>query len=484
MRSPLFSGPRGLWGPGKLGPTLPSQFAVPNGLIAYYGFDPDCISGTNLLDLTANANTATISGSPPYAAGQVGGALAFSSGGSTYALTPLSTGIYVNSGTISWWVYNTAAYNSGTERPFWGANSSGATPQFAAEVYSDNKYYFGWNNSTYGDQRISFAASTSNYFQNKWTHYVLSWDTTVGKTFLFINGALVSSAALSGTVAPTSAPSLAKITTALSNTTLAGSLDDWRAYNRAISPGEVQLLYQAGLSGRRDAPTVAPLIRLSSTQYNQSATWTTVSALTTAKQVGKAAPIASTSALTPVKSVRKIPTWSTTSALSAAKQVGKAATWGTVSALTISAIKVKLASIAISTVSALTALKQAGKAVPISNASALTAVKSVAHAVAFGSTSALTAVKRGAHTATIATTSALTALKQVSKHVSWGAISALIAQAVKQGAGGTQYVKTITMTTASAVSVSAAYAMTKIRVGLQLLGKRARMFLGGHGDDL
>ncbi len=97
-------------------------------------------------------------------------------------------------------------------------------------------------------------------------------------------------------------------------------------------------------------PTVGQLMlgagRKPAQNYNQSASWSTASALSDVRQIGKIAPVSTVSAVTPVKQVGKIAPVSTVSALSAAKAVGKAAAISTVSALSALASKVRLAAVA------------------------------------------------------------------------------------------------------------------------------------------
>src|ERR1035437_5264780 len=113
MTSVLAAGPRGLLLPGHVSPAPPSAFAVPNGLVGYWGFDADCMDLTNAraLDLSGNGNHGTLIASPTVAPGQICNAL--NCNGTTQGITcPTTALLLIQAVSVSIWVNTGALTNA------------------------------------------------------------------------------------------------------------------------------------------------------------------------------------------------------------------------------------------------------------------------------------------------------------------------------------------------------------------------------------
>lgn len=237
----------------------PRYVAVPQGLVGYWPFDPDCqISSTLTADLSGNANNGTLFGSPALTQGQIGTALSFD-GAATYVDTALVPSIGASAVSYSVWFKTSTASQSGG---LIGTRAAGAgNPQIVLVMAGDTSGNPGAKllGSSYdGTPRTSLTTAT--YADGRWHHAVLVHTSTVDN--IYVDGALAATAS-------SSALNIANTTRLLigcnpaGNVPLAGwyftgSIDDPRAYNRTLDPWEVIQIYQAGLAGRRDAGAWLP----------------------------------------------------------------------------------------------------------------------------------------------------------------------------------------------------------------------------------
>lgn len=237
--------------PAQVGPSLPSQFVVPFGLIGYWGFDPDCLAGASALDLSGSNNTGTIIASSPSAQGQVGGALSFN-GSSQWINLPNNLGTNFANGQMSAaaWTYAASASGNGYMMCNWGA-SAGA-------------FIFGTNGTNYdvfvaqsSGTVIGGVVSTAAIVANTWTHVGMVADGSFLR--LYVNGQPSGTpASYNGTLKTsftyTNIAAKASDTNTSPGTWWVGRLDDIRLYNRGLAPWEMLQLYQVGLAGSRNAP--------------------------------------------------------------------------------------------------------------------------------------------------------------------------------------------------------------------------------------
>lgn len=216
------------------------------GLWSFDGKDMNWATGT-AFDRSGSGNNGTLVGLGTTTAptpGRIGQALKFSGSSQEVSLTAL-TNLSFSSGTVSWWMKPSSAFNSGVQRGIWGQTSGGSVPEFSCQVLSsDNRWYCGWNSGGAGDTRVIVPASASNYPLNTWAYYTLVW--TPSGTTLYQNGTVLGT--------NNTAPSVSNIANAFHIARqggtfisyFAGALDDFRIYNRALSAAEIKQLYSQG----------------------------------------------------------------------------------------------------------------------------------------------------------------------------------------------------------------------------------------------
>jgi hypothetical protein len=97
-------------------------------------------------------------------------------------------------GTIVWWTRPNTAFNDATTQMMWGAFVN--PTEISAQKNSNGNMYIGWNGAS--DTRAVIAASASNYTQNQWGCYALTY-TNGGNTNVYFNGRPIGSFTSSGT---------------------------------------------------------------------------------------------------------------------------------------------------------------------------------------------------------------------------------------------------------------------------------------------
>jgi hypothetical protein len=197
------------------------------GLVAAYGFNQG--SGTAVTDSSGTGNNGSTSGTTWNAAGRFGPALSFN--GTTASVTvPDSTSLDLSTGmTLEAWVNPSSA--GGPWRTVIFKHSSG----MVYALYSNN----GANRPTgqvniLGEQNALGSALVP---ANTWTHLATTYD---GATLrLYVNGTQVGSKAQTGSI-PASTGALRIGGNAIWGEWFAGTVDDVRIYNRALTAAEIQ----------------------------------------------------------------------------------------------------------------------------------------------------------------------------------------------------------------------------------------------------
>lgn len=233
--------------PGNVRPTPPSRFVVPNGLVGYWGLDPDCLDFTNNLafDLSGNGNSGTLSNLPATALanGQVGTALTFGAtstfgAGSVASLNP----DYV---TVSAWA-NFSSFANSYNTVVASSIGGGANP-YTLMARSTGKLALYVKNSALNvfnyDATGAFTLATG-----VWNHLALTF--SVSKLIGYVNAQVDATVAVSGTLL-TGGSFYIGYDPNNGNRHVNGPIDDVRIYNRALDPWEITALHRAGLAGRR-----------------------------------------------------------------------------------------------------------------------------------------------------------------------------------------------------------------------------------------
>ena len=203
-------------------------------MVGYWKFDEG--SGTTAYDSSGYGNNGTLYNGPTWTAGKVGGALSFD-GVDDYVdcgnAVSLNT---TNAITVELWVKPRGSY-TGNYQMFVGKNY-GDSWAIARLATSDNFHWYinttgsGWQAVTYG-----------TLIPDNWYHLVMTYDSSTGKWYAYINGAQYLLKTLSGTIgiSSTNLQIGRDLTIYFSN----GLIDDVRIYNRALSAAEIKALYDA-----------------------------------------------------------------------------------------------------------------------------------------------------------------------------------------------------------------------------------------------
>jgi prepilin-type N-terminal cleavage/methylation domain-containing protein len=210
-------------------PTISALFN-PAGLIGYWPMDEG--SGSSTIDVSGNGNNGTWSGTPSgsnstyYIAGKVGAYAADFNGSNDFVSVGSSTLLSPSSFTISLWVNPKNIANS----PLLILNASSS----------------GWeilllsNGTQWRVQNVGGSGSAGTYTiappLNAWSLITMTY--SPGTALFYENGS-PASAANSVTLNTPNGPFIIGVSS------LNGSIDDLRLYNRTLSPAEIMALYDA-----------------------------------------------------------------------------------------------------------------------------------------------------------------------------------------------------------------------------------------------
>ncbi len=222
-------------GEAKLQATQNSKLT--NGLVGLWSFDGPDISGTTAYDRSGNANNGTLTNGPTVAIGKMGQAVNLD--GSNDYINTSATGLDFSTGDFS--------------ISFWNKTNGSITSIAEALSTPDESIRVSYNNACVSDQPKGLAVvaggqigCTSNaigtYTDGNW--HLGTIVRTSGTVTFYHDGVSILSFASSGNVNANSFQ-LGKYAGAALNH-FNGSLDDTRIYNRALSTGEIQMLYNMG----------------------------------------------------------------------------------------------------------------------------------------------------------------------------------------------------------------------------------------------
>lgn len=130
--------------------------------------------GSTVHDVSGWGNHGTwVAGATPWAVGEFG--ICGEWTGETYYLTLGYSIPAASSGSMAAWVFPHRAWNSGASDPV-VTESAGAVPEFSFMLHwTNDNLYSGFNNAG-DDDRVVVAASATNWAQNTWQHYAMTWE--------------------------------------------------------------------------------------------------------------------------------------------------------------------------------------------------------------------------------------------------------------------------------------------------------------------
>ena len=224
-----------------------STLHITSALVAAYDFNEG--SGTTVTDLSGRGNTGTIANATWTTAGKFGNALQFNGTNARVNINDSTSLRLTNGMTLEAWV-----------------NPSSVTSAWRDVIYkgNDNYYLEGTTTrsgspgagSTIGAANLT-AFGTAALTVNTWTHLAETYDGTALK--LYVNGALVSTVAASGSIA-TSANQLQIGGDSIFGQYFAGKIDEIRIYNIAFTLAQIQADMNTPVSapGPDTQPPTAP----------------------------------------------------------------------------------------------------------------------------------------------------------------------------------------------------------------------------------
>ena len=207
--------------------TAPLPPTTNPGLVASYSFNEG--TGTTVADGSGHGNTGTISGATWTTGGKYGNALKFN-GTSNLVSIANSASLNLTTGmTLEAWV-NASTVNSKWRDVIYKGNDV-----YFMEATSDHSSYPAGGITLSGAAPVAYA--TKSLTASTWTHLALTFD---GATLrMYVNGALVSSTAKSGSLT-TSTNALSIGGDSLYGQNFAGLIDEVRVYNTALTATQIQ----------------------------------------------------------------------------------------------------------------------------------------------------------------------------------------------------------------------------------------------------
>jgi hypothetical protein len=235
-------------------PTLPCV-NPPAGIVNWWPFDGN---GNNLL----GGSAALLSGNPAFADSLVRKSMSFD-GTDDHARVPASPAIDVGTGdgfTVEGWINPTEIL---TARPLIEWNNG--TDVEGAHLWLSADFAVGGRGPGSLFVNITDTSQTFHIFStppflvvpNAWQHVALTYDKTTGLATIYLNGAFVTQQNL-GTFTPQTGADLYfgyRPVGVLAGRRFLGGLDEVGLFNRALSPSEIQTIFNA--SGGGKCPPVA-----------------------------------------------------------------------------------------------------------------------------------------------------------------------------------------------------------------------------------
>ena len=240
------------------------------GLVAAYSFGEG--AGTVVADASGNNNTGTLASGVTWTTqGRFGSALVFD--GASFVTVPSATSLNLTTAmTLEAWVYPTSTTSK------WSTVVMKEQPsEFVYSLYasSPNKRPNVYYNTSTSSSSERGSAGTSALPLNAWSHLAGTYDGVSLK--IYVNGALVGSQAVNGTIATSISP-LRIGGNGVWNEYFRGRIDEVRIYNRALSQAEIRTDMYTAVGGT-SADTTPPAIAITS-PGSSSIYYTKSSALT------------------------------------------------------------------------------------------------------------------------------------------------------------------------------------------------------------
>lgn len=209
------------------------------------GYWPLNETSGNALDYSGNDNHGSLSGSPAQGATGVLGQNSYSLDGADDQINanfPFGSG----KGTLSIWGnpdFNSDGSTDSTTNHYWfdTSNDAGRYLLYASDS-NGTTLYIG------GTSVMAFGTGTNDVWtRNAWNHIVITWDTSINETKLYVNGELYNTSTT--TISATSPTTFYLGTRYNGQDYYRGNMCEVRAYNHVLTKAEIQYLYEVGQTG-------------------------------------------------------------------------------------------------------------------------------------------------------------------------------------------------------------------------------------------
>jgi hypothetical protein len=216
---------------------LTSPTGVDTGLKGYWSFNGQDVNSTSAYDRSGAGNTGTLTGGPTRTIGKLGQALSFD-GTDDYVSLPTALGVTA-SGTWSAWFKTTSSGNNEIIGKDYFNGSTNSNHRVA--VISGQVQFLDGTN----DVNAYTLTSSGTYNDGNWHHMTATWGSGAK---LYIDGVLVASSASNAANNSGTYISIGRNNNENNSPTwyFAGSIDEVRVYNRALSQSEIIALYNQG----------------------------------------------------------------------------------------------------------------------------------------------------------------------------------------------------------------------------------------------
>ena len=204
-----------------------NQTTTAPGLVAAYGFDEG--TGVQAADASGQGNVGTLGGATWTQSGKFGSALSFDGASSWVTVADTQTLRLTGGFTVEAWVNPSA--NTGWRSVVLKESSNGLGYALYALNNASRPAGYVHTNS---DIEVTGTAALP---LNTWTHLALTFDGSTER--LFVNGAQVRTAAVSGSMASAAGP-LRFGGNSVWGEYFRGLIDEVRIYNRALAASEIQ----------------------------------------------------------------------------------------------------------------------------------------------------------------------------------------------------------------------------------------------------
>ncbi len=226
-------------------PQTNCSYGIGCGLVGWWTFDGKDIPNGRVNDLSGSGNhgnTANIATSSFYSLGKIGQGVNFD-GSDDYVRVPTSSSLNLtDNGSVCTWV-NFVQSQSGFRSII--ARRSGGGTNYAINYSTSGNLQ--WYFDVGGGFQIHSVLFSSNFSYGKWYHIcgVFTKNGSNTTSTIYKNGELLDSTSLTGNIAPV-ATDVYMGAYGVSAENASIKMDDTRIYNRALSVGEINQLYNLG----------------------------------------------------------------------------------------------------------------------------------------------------------------------------------------------------------------------------------------------